>query len=106
MLGYYNDPAATAEAVRDGWFKTGDIGHCEDGFLFITDCKKELIITAGGKNIAPQPIENQLKMDKHVSSALVYGDRKPYLTALIVPAQGRLRKDRQKIEDMYIDHGN
>ena len=85
MLGYYNNPEATAEAIQDGWFKTGDIGHIEDGFLFITDRKKELIITAGGKNIAPQPIENELKMDKYVSSAFVYGDRKPYITALIVP---------------------
>ena len=85
MLGYYNNPEATSEAIQDGWFKTGDIGHIDDGFLFITDRKKELIITAGGKNIAPQPIENELKMDKYVSSAFVYGDRKPYITALIVP---------------------
>jgi long-chain acyl-CoA synthetase len=90
MLGYYNDPAATAEAIQDGWFKTGDIGHIDDGFIFITDRKKELIITAGGKNIAPQPIENTLKMDKYVSSAFAYGDRKPYLTALIVPNIERL----------------
>lgn len=90
MLGYYNDPAATAEAIQDGWLKTGDIGHIDDGFIFITDRKKELIITAGGKNIAPQPIENALKMDKYVSSAFVYGDRKPYLTALIVPNIERL----------------
>lgn len=90
MLGYYNDPATTAEAIQDGWLKTGDIGHIEDGFVYITDRKKELIITAGGKNIAPQPIENELKMDKYVSSAFVYGDRKPYLTALIVPNLERL----------------
>jgi long-chain acyl-CoA synthetase len=90
MLGYYHDPEATAEAMQDGWFKTGDIGHIEDGFLYITDRKKELIITAGGKNIAPQPIENELKMDKYVTSAFVYGDRKPYLTALIVPNIERL----------------
>ncbi|MDA8427856.1 MAG: long-chain fatty acid--CoA ligase [Geobacteraceae bacterium] len=90
MLGYYNDPAATAEALQDGWLKTGDIGHLEEGFLYITDRKKELIITAGGKNIAPQPIENELKMDKFVNSAFVYGDRKPYLTALIVPNLERL----------------
>lgn len=90
MLGYYNDPAATAEAIQDGWFKTGDIGHIDDGFIFITDRKKELIITAGGKNIAPQPIENELKMDKYVSSSFVYGDRKPYITALIVPNIERL----------------
>jgi long-chain acyl-CoA synthetase len=90
MLGYYNDPISTAEVVQDGWLKTGDIGHIEDGFVYITDRKKELIITAGGKNIAPQPIENELKMDKYVSSAFVYGDRKPYLTALIVPNLERL----------------
>jgi long-chain acyl-CoA synthetase len=90
MLGYYNDPAATAEAIQDGWLKTGDIGYIEDGFVYITDRKKELIITAGGKNIAPQPIENELKMDKYVNSAFVYGDRKPYLTALIVPNLERL----------------
>jgi long-chain acyl-CoA synthetase len=90
MLGYYNDPVATAEAIQDGWYKTGDIGHIDDGFVFITDRKKELIITAGGKNIAPQPIENELKMDKYVSSAFVHGDRKPYLIALIVPNLERL----------------
>jgi long-chain acyl-CoA synthetase len=90
MLGYYNDPAATADAIQDGWLKTGDIGHIEDGFVFITDRKKELIITAGGKNIAPQPIENALKMDKYVTSSFVYGDRKPYLVALIVPNLERL----------------
>lgn len=90
MVGYYNDPAATAEVIEDGWFKTGDIGYLEDGFVFITDRKKELIITSGGKNIAPQPIENALKMDKYFSSAFVYGDRKPYLTALIVPNLERL----------------
>ncbi len=90
MLGYYNDPVATAEAIQDGWFKTGDIGHIDDGFIFITDRKKELIVTAAGKNIAPQPLENVLKMDKYVSSAFVYGDRKPYLTALIVPNLERL----------------
>ena len=90
MLGYYNDPEATADAIQDGWFKTGDIGHIDDGFVFITDRKKELIITAGGKNIAPQPIENELKMDKYISSAFVYGDRKPYISALIVPNLERL----------------
>lgn len=90
MLGYYNDPAATAEAIENGWFKTGDVGHIDDGYLFVTDRKKELIITAGGKNIAPQPIENELKRDKYVTSACVYGDRKPYLSALIVPNLDRL----------------
>ena len=90
MTGYYKDPVGTKEAFQDGWFKTGDIGYLEDRFLFITDRKKELIITAGGKNIAPQPIENLLKRDKYISQAFVYGDRKPYLTAVLVPTIERL----------------
>lgn len=90
MLGYYNDPAATEEAMQDGWLKTGDIGRLEGQFLYITDRKKELIITAGGKNIAPQLIENLLKRDKYISQAFVYGDRKPYLVALVVPTIERL----------------
>jgi len=90
MIGYYKDPVATKEAFQDGWFKTGDIGYLEGRFLFITDRKKELIITAGGKNIAPQPIENLLKLDKYISQAFVYGDGKPYLTALLVPSIERL----------------
>jgi len=103
MLGYYNDPVATAEALQDGWFKTGDIGHLQDGFLYITDRKKELIITAGGKNIAPQPIENELKLDKYVSSAFVHGDRKPYLTALIVPNLERLLNFAKEKQIDYFD---
>jgi long-chain acyl-CoA synthetase len=90
MLGYYKDPAATAEVLTDGWFKTGDIGRLDGRYLFITDRKKELIVTAGGKNIAPQPIENLLKRDKYISQAFVYGDKKPYLTALLVPTIERL----------------
>jgi long-chain acyl-CoA synthetase len=90
MLGYHNDPEGTRAVIEDGWFRTGDIGRLEDGFLYITDRKKELIITAGGKNIAPQPIENLLKRDKYISQAFVYGDRKPYLTALLVPTIERL----------------
>ncbi len=110
MLGYYNDPAATAEAIHDGWFKTGDTGCLDGGFVYITDRKKELIITAGGKNIPPQPIESELKMDKYVSSAFVYGDRKPYLTALIVPNLERLleiAKDKHlnyyELEDLVMN---
>jgi long-chain acyl-CoA synthetase len=90
MLGYYKDPEGTAAAMQDGWFRTGDIGRIEDNFIYITDRMKEVIITAGGKNIPPQPIENMLKLDKYISSAYVYGDRKPYLTALIVPNLERL----------------
>jgi long-chain acyl-CoA synthetase len=90
--------------MEDGWFKTGDVGHIEDGFLFITDRKKELIITAGGKNIAPQPIENELKMDKYISSAIIYGDRKPYLVALIVPNMERVVDFARAKHIRYVDH--
>jgi long-chain acyl-CoA synthetase len=83
--GYYKDPEATAAVLgEDGWLKTGDIGHLdEDGFLFITDRKKDILVTAGGKNVAPQNIENDLKTSKYVSQALVVGDARPYVSALI-----------------------
>ncbi len=83
--GYYKMPEETREVfLEDGWFRTGDIGHVDDeGFVFITDRKKELIITAGGKNVAPQPIENALKFSKYISNVCLYGDRKPYIVALI-----------------------
>jgi long-chain acyl-CoA synthetase len=84
FAGYYKDEAATREVVDDdGWLHTGDVGHIDDGFLTITDRKKDIIVTAGGKNVAPQNIENALKGSKFVSQALVIGDRRPYLTALI-----------------------
>jgi long-chain acyl-CoA synthetase len=87
MKGYFNRPEDTEEVFEDGWFKTGDIGHLDDdGFLYITDRKKDLLVTAGGKNVAPQPIENELKLHKFVSEAVVIGDRRRYLTALLVPA--------------------
>jgi len=91
MRGYYRNEKATAEAMEDGWFKTGDIARIdEDGYVYIVDRKKEIIVTAGGKNIAPQPLENELKLDKYISQAYVYGDRKPYLVALITPNLERL----------------
>ena len=84
-IGYYQRPAATAEVfLEDGWFATGDIGEIDaDGFLRITDRKKDLLVTAGGKNVAPQNIENLLKGDPLISQAMVYGDRRPFLTAVL-----------------------
>jgi long-chain acyl-CoA synthetase len=83
--GYFKKPEATAEVfLPDGWFATGDIGKLDDeGFLYITDRKKDLIVTAGGINIAPQNIENLLKGDPFISQAVVHGDRRPYPVALI-----------------------
>src|SRR5581483_8319839 len=85
FAGYYKDPEATAAVLTDdGWFCTGDVGEIDaDGFLKITDRKKDLIITAGGKNIAPQNLENALKASRFVSQAIVVGDRRPYVTALL-----------------------
>ena len=88
MRGYWNKPDATAVAIdSDGWFATGDIGELEsDGMLRITDRKKDLLVTAGGKNVAPQPIENQLKASPLIENAVLFGDRKPFVVALLVPA--------------------
>ncbi|MEO8276755.1 MAG: long-chain fatty acid--CoA ligase [Thermoanaerobaculia bacterium] len=86
MRGYFGKAQATAESIdADGWFHTGDIGHLEEGFLAITDRKKELIVNAYGKNIAPAPIENALKASRWISQAVVIGDRRQYLAALLVP---------------------
>jgi long-chain acyl-CoA synthetase len=86
MKGYYKKEAETEEAFEGDWFRTGDIGHIdEEGFVVITDRKKDLIITSGGKNIAPQPIENLLKTNPYILNAVVIGDRRKFVSALVVP---------------------
>lgn len=93
MKGYYHMEVETQEAIKDGWFYTGDIGHIdEDGFLVITDRKKDIIVTSGGKNVAPQPIENMLKTNPYISNAVVIGDKRKFISALIIP-------DFEKIEN-------
>ena len=84
MLGYWNKKEETEKVLKDGWLYTGDIGHFENGYLKITDRKKDILITPGGDNISPVKIENDLLKIEYVEQALVYGDNKPYLIAILV----------------------
>jgi long-chain acyl-CoA synthetase len=93
MQGYFNKPDATAEALRDGWFHTGDIGTVDEhGYVRITDRKKDLLVTSGGKKIAPQPIEGTLKRNPLVAEAVLLGDRRKFAAVLIVPEFGALER--------------
>jgi long-chain acyl-CoA synthetase len=86
MLGYYNRPDDTAAIIRDGWLHTGDIGALdEQGYLRITDRKKELLVTSGGKKIAPQPIEAMLRAHALIAEAVLVGDRRHFAAALLLP---------------------
>ena len=91
MKGYYNQPEETTQVLQDGWFHTGDIGELtSEGDLRITDRKKDLLKTAGGKYVAPQPIENRLRASPYLLNAVLVGDRRPYVVALLVPDFDRL----------------
>jgi long-chain acyl-CoA synthetase len=96
FAGYYKDEVATQAVLdEDGWLRTGDIAQIdEDGFITITDRKKDILVTAGGKNVAPQNLENELKASRYVSQALVVGDRRPYVAALITLDEGEIAKWR------------
>jgi long-chain acyl-CoA synthetase len=103
--GYWQRDELTAEVFVDGWFQTGDIGEVDaDGFLAITDRKKDLIVTAGGENVAPQNLENTFKSDKYLSNAMIYGDAKPFLTALLVPNFENLEKYARFKKLSFLNH--
>jgi long-chain acyl-CoA synthetase len=93
--GYFKDPELTASTIKDGWLHTGDVGTLEEGFIKILDRKKDIIITAGGKNITPAFIENKLKFNPYIQDAVVIGERKKYLVALILIDEDNVTKYAQ-----------
>ena len=98
MQGYWKNPEATAETIRDGWLLTGDVGTLDDeGFLSITDRKKDLFVTSAGKNIAPSELERLLTSDSFIDQAVVYGDGRHFISALIVPNETALRAETKRL---------
>jgi long-chain acyl-CoA synthetase len=105
--GYFRDEKATAETVKDGWLFSGDVGEIDaDGFLRITDRKKDIIVTAGGKNITPQYIENKLKASLYINDAVVIGDRRKYLSALIMIDEDNVVKFAQDHKIQFSTYGD
>ena len=97
FMGYLNQPEKTAETIdADGWLHTGDVGHVDDdGYFHITDRMKDIIITAGGKNITPSELENDLKFSPYITDAVVIGDKRPYLTVIVMIDQENVEKFAQ-----------
>ncbi|MGW8313050.1 MAG: AMP-dependent synthetase/ligase [Desulfuromonadales bacterium] len=103
--GYWENPEQSRKALQDGWFHTGDIGELDDqGFLSITDRKKDLIVTAGGENVAPQILEKLFKTDKFIANSMVCGDRRPFLTALLIPNFDNLSRYARMKNIDFITH--
>jgi len=107
FLGYFNRPEATEETIKNGWLYSGDIGELDqEGNLKITDRKKDIIITAGGKNIAPQYIENLLKFSPYINDAVVIGDRRKYLTAVIIIDEDNVNQYAQEHSIPFTTYAN
>jgi len=105
--GYWNNPKATEELYEGGWLNTGDIGAFdEDGFLRITGRKKEILITSGGKNVSPSYIENILKLSPFISQAVVFGEGKDYLVALLTLNQDEVKRYAQKNNILFRDYSD
>lgn len=106
MIGYWNQPDETNKVIKDGWLYTGDIGEFKDGYLKITDRKKDIIVNAGGDNISPLKIENLMTNQYEIEQCLVYGDGKNYLVALVVPSDEFINKEdkiKNKVEEINKD---